>query len=94
MKKTNYFQIVGKHKRLSERRRETNEEIMTQALLRRGWIDFRLFLLLKHGRAWVGYHGLNIRFKVSSIKQAREVIANLRASFEEDEDGNDKDSNR
>ena len=62
---------------------------MTQALLRKGVIKLRLALQIQRTNGkFVGYQGSGFTFEVASIKEAREVVANLRKSFEENADGN------
>ena len=56
---------------------------MTQALLKDGEINLRIWVQIKQGSRWVGYQGALVKFTVGSIKEAREVIANLKKSLED-----------
>jgi hypothetical protein len=74
----------GAKKRTYEVRRETNEEVMTEALLQRGEIRIRVAVQIKkYGGNFVGYHGASFYTKVGSIKEARELVANLKKSLED-----------
>jgi len=56
---------------------------MTQALLRKGVIKLRLALQIQRTNGkFVGYQGSGFTFEVASIKEAREVVANLKKSLE------------
>jgi hypothetical protein len=79
------IRVMGAKKRTWEVRRETNEELMTQLLLKRGEIRLRVTVQIKHPhtRHFVGYHGASFYTTVGSIKEARELVANLRKSLED-----------
>lgn len=77
------WRAVGSTKRLIEQRKETNEELMNDSLLRTGKIKLRLVVMVFSKRKWWGYQGAQIKFEAKSIREVREIIANLKDSLEE-----------